>query len=176
MKDAYQQLSKKYTDEEIAESFVFSIDLTKEEQQALQKEAYALRMKQRTAMSSEEEMYAALMQLKYQMISYIEQEYNAESSFSICLERYINIIRKTKNELAQDIGTSVSKLGKLLSGEKEPDRGFLFRLESHSNGLVPALLWWKLAMKKQEHEIERDEKERKEAYAKVKNSICIPII
>ena len=68
--DAYQKLSEKYTDEEIAESFVLPLSLSEEEQ----KEMRALRLKHRNTMTDQEKMYSALMQLKYRIIRYTEEE------------------------------------------------------------------------------------------------------
>lgn len=175
MKNAYQKLSQKYTDEEIAESFIFPSNLSEEEQKEMHEEVRALRMNQRTAMTEQEKMYSALMQLKYQMTNSTEQEYSTENDFSSYLTRYMTIVQKNQKDLAQDIGMAANKLSEILSDAKEPDRGMLFRLENHSGGLIPALLWWKLIVKKQEHEIKQDKKKRREEYAKVKNSIHIPV-
>ena len=63
----------------------------------------------------------------------------------------------------------------MLANIKEPDQGVFFRLENHSGGLIPALLWWKLTIRKQEYEITEDKQRRKREYAKVKNSVRIPV-
>ena len=74
MKDVYQKLSQKYTDEEIAESFILPLNLTEKEQKEMHDTMRDLRKKQRAAMSEQEKMYSALMQLKYQIINSTEHE------------------------------------------------------------------------------------------------------
>ena len=176
MKNSYHELSKKYTDREIAESFVLPLNLPEEEEKEIRKEMRDLRLKQRAAMTDQEKMYSALMQLKYQIARYVdEKEYNTRNSFGSYLKQYITIVQKSKKGLSTDIGIGVSKLNEILSDVREPDKGLPFRLENHSQGLIPALLWWKLVIKKQEHEIKRDKKRRKAEYAKVKNKIRIPL-
>ena len=174
MKGAYQKLSKKYTDKEIAESFVLPSSSSRKEAEVLREEMRRLRQEQRAAMTDQEKMYSALMQLKYQIAGYIDEEkYRAQHSFGSYLKQYVAIIQKSKKELSTDIGIGTSKLNEILSDEREPDKGLPFRLETHSQGLIPALLWWKLIAKKQEYEIRQDKKKRKEEYAKMKNRIRI---
>lgn len=69
MKDAYQKLSQKYTDEEIAESFILPLNLTEKEQKEMHNAIRHLRENQRAAMTEQEKMYSALMQLKYQIVN-----------------------------------------------------------------------------------------------------------
>ena len=168
-------MSQKYTDEEIAESFILPLNLTEKEQKEMHDAMRDLRKNQRAAMTEQERMYSALMQLKYQMMNSTEHEYDAENSFSNYLTRYIAIVNRTHKEMASEIGISTRALNELLANIKEPDQGVFFRLENHSGGLIPALLWWKLAIRKQEYEIIKDKQKRKEEYAKVKNSVRIPV-
>ncbi|MGB3776960.1 MAG: hypothetical protein WA960_01270 [Tunicatimonas sp.] len=175
MKDVYQKLSQKYTDEEIAESFILPLNLTEKEQKEMHDTMRDLRKKQRAAMSEQEKMYSALMQLKYQIINSTEHEYDAENNFSNYLTRYVAIVDRTRKEMASEIGITPRALSEMLANIKEPDQGVFFRLENHSGGLIPALLWWKLTIRKQEYEITEDKQRRKREYAKVKNSVRIPV-
>ncbi len=47
----------------------------------------------------------------------------------------------------------------------------MYRLEEHSGNLIPAIYWWKLVAKKQEHILKQDLKTRKKEGAKVKNAV-----
>ena len=175
MKDVYRKLSQKYTDEEIAESFILPLNLTEKEQKEMHDAMRDLRKNQRAAMTEQEKMYSALMQLKYQIVNSTDQEYDPENSFSKYLMRYMAVVKKTQKEMAKDIGMTSKALSEILTNAKEPNQGVFFRLENHSGSLIPALLWWKLIIRKQEHEITKDKQKRKEEYAKVKNSVRIPV-
>ncbi|MGB3849987.1 MAG: hypothetical protein WA958_08470 [Tunicatimonas sp.] len=176
MKNIYQELSQKYTDEEIAESFILPLNLTKKEQKEMHDAMRNLRKNQRAAMTEPERMYSSLMQLKYQMTESVGREYDVENDFSKYLIRYMAIVKKTQKEIASDIGMTTRALSEILANAKDPDQRVFLRLENHSNGLIPALLWWKVAVRKQEYEITKNEQRREKEYAKVKNSIRIPII
>ena len=51
-------------------------------------------------------------------------------------------------------------------GKYEPNIEFVYRLEKHSGELIPALIWWKLIIRKQEFEIKQDKKTRKKEASK----------
>lgn len=175
MKDIYQELSQKYTDKEIAESFVLPSNLIEKEQKEMHDAMRDLRKNQRAAMTEQEKMYSALMQLKYQIVNSTDHKYDPKNNFSKYLIRYMAIVDRTPKEMASDIGLTTKVLSEILANTKEPNRGIFFRLENHSGSLIPALLWWKLTAKKQEYEIIQDKQIRKKEYAKVKNSVRIPI-
>jgi len=170
----YNQLNQKFTDEEIAESYIFPHELSKEEEEQDRKEMKALRAKMLREQSQEKKMYVDLIRLKLLIEDYITQEdYNIEQSFGAYLEEYIRIIQKTKKAFAQDIDTHYTRLSRILNNREEPNLEIIYRLEEHSGKIIPALLWWKLQIKKQEYLILKDTENRIKEAKKVKNKFKI---
>lgn len=166
----YKELSKKYTPEELAEAFVFPHNLTKEEKAASDKELRKLRFELLENQTEEERIFSALVRLSIQIKDFLKKKsLEPLQSFSSFLNEYISIIKKSKKEFAQDLHIHYTRLSRILNNREEPNIEICYRLEKHSGELIPALLWWKLIIKKQEYLILQDNETRKIEEAKVKN-------
>jgi len=65
-KEIYEELRKTYSDEEIAESFVFNDDsMSEDEERKAEREFRELRLHRLKSMSESEIMYGKLMQIKF---------------------------------------------------------------------------------------------------------------
>jgi plasmid maintenance system antidote protein VapI len=171
--EIYQKLRKEYSDEEIADSMLLPADLTPEEQEQANKELRAFRFKLLAEMTEEQRIYADLLRFRYQLDNYIDNEaYNPLMRFGVQLEEYTRILKRTKKKLSEDLGIHYTKLSRIINDREEPNLALMYRLEEHSGSLVPALIWWKLVVKKQEFEIARDKETRKTEATKVKNAIA----
>lgn len=170
--ELYKKLREKYTVEEIAESMMIPADLTEEERKKADEEMRAYRFRRLKEMTEEDWIHADTLRLRFQIEDYLkEKEFSPERSFGKCLEEYIHALRKTKKAFAGDIGIHYTRLSRILHGKEEPNLALIYRLEKHSGQLIPAILWWKLMIKKQEHQIRMDEKTRIEEGRKVKNAL-----
>jgi len=170
----YKQLRKKYTDEEIADSMLIPKDLTDAQRKKADEEFLAFRMKLLKEQTEEKRIYADLLRFKYLMENYIEDRpYDTNESFGKHLEEYLHILKRTKKSLSEDLNVHYTRLSRIINDRDDPNIELMYRLEKHSGNLIPALYWWRLVAKKQEHIIKKDSKTRKHEGAKVKNSVSL---
>jgi hypothetical protein len=90
-------------------------------------------------------------------------------TFQSALKEYLRICNKKQVKLAQELELHPSKLNVYLSGKEHPNLAVLYRLEKHSGGLIPALLWWRVAARKIEQQIQNDVENRQREGAKVRS-------
>jgi plasmid maintenance system antidote protein VapI len=110
--------------------------------------------------------------MRYQLERYIkENTFMEENSFGKQLEEYARILKRTKKDLSEDLSIHYTRFSRIINDREEPNIELTYRLEQHSGGLIPALLWWKLIIKKQEHFLQQDEKSRRAEVAKVRNAV-----
>jgi plasmid maintenance system antidote protein VapI len=169
----YKKLREQYTDEEIAESMFIPADLTPEEQEEANKELRAFRFKLLSEMTEDQRIYSDLLRFRYQIENYLEErDYESNMDFGVQLEEYIRILKRTKKKVSEELDVHYTKLSRIINNRESPNVEFMYRLEEHSGRLVPALIWWKLLIKKQEFEISEDKVTRKIEAAKVKRAIA----
>jgi len=171
-KNFYKELRKKYTDEEIADSMLIPQDLTLEEKRKADEELLEFRLKILKEQTENKRIYSELLRFKYLMEDYItDKTFDKDKSFGSQLEEYIRILKRTKKSLSEDLGIHYTRLSRIINDREEPNIEMMYRLEKHSANLIPALYWWKLVTKKQEHIIKEDKKSRKKEGSKVKNAV-----
>lgn len=168
----YEDLRKKYSDEEIAESFVFRSTMNDEEQIEADKEFRKLRFELLKNMSDEQVLHGELLRTRYLMKDYFHQDlYLEEYSFSNQLRKYINLLNKNMVEFASDIGIHKTKLSRILNDRENPNVDLMYRLEHHSAKMIPATYWYKLYSRKLEEDIKSNDEKRTKEYKKVKNEL-----
>ena len=168
----YKALSKKYTDEEIADSMLIPEDLTERERKAADDELKRYRLKLLREQTEEERIFSDLMRFKILMEDYIRQEpFTEEKSFGKYLEEYARILKITKKKLSEDLAIHYTRLSRIINGHEDPNIELVYRLEKHSGKLISALKWWRLVIKKQEYKIKIDDETREREGAKVKNAM-----
>ena len=166
----YQELRKKYTDEEIAESMLIPEDLTPEEQEKANEEIRAYRLEQLRNMNEEDRILSDVMRLRFQIENYLKREaFSFDKTFGKFLEEYIRIIKKSRKEVANDLAIHYTKLSRIINDKEEPNVELSYRLEKHSGNLIKAINWWKIMIKKQEFIIARDMETKELEQNKVKN-------
>lgn len=169
----YQKLREQYTDEEIADSMLIPADLSEEEKEKGANELRAFRLRILSEMTEDQRLYSDLLRFRYLLEDYIEnRDYDENMNFGVQLEEYVRILKRTKKKMSEEIDVHYTRLSRIINNRETPNIAFIYRLEEHSGGLVPALTWWKLLVKKQEFEISRDKKTRKIEAAKVKRAIA----
>ena len=159
--------------EELVESAVFPVEMSAEERAAMALEMKELRLKRVAFLTDEEKTYANLVRLRVQMERYLmaESSPKEEKSFGHFLKAYQTIIDRNQRELAQDLGLHHTKLNRLLHDHDTPNLAFIYRLEKHSGNMIPALLWWKIAIKRTELLIVSDKKTKASEGKKVRNEL-----
>ena len=168
----YHELRKEYTDEEIAESILIPADLTAEEKAAADEEMKAFRFKLLQEQTEEQRIFSELVRLEFLIADYVKSaSYHAKNNFSFYLKAYINIFRRTKKQLSEELAIHYTKFSRFINDKELPNVAFLYRLEAHSGGLISALLWWKLVNKKQEFLIKQNKTDRAREAARVKNAL-----
>lgn len=168
----YNELSKQYTDEEIVESMLIPEDLTLEQQKKTKEETGALRFKMLREQTEKQRIYSDLLRFKYLMEDYIkEKAFDEDKTLGKHIEEYVRIIKRTKKKLSEDLSVHYTRLSRIINDREEANIEFIYRLEKHSANLIPALYWWKLVIKQQEHIIKKDEGTRQKEAAKVKNAV-----
>lgn len=154
-KNLYQELSKKYSKEELVEGFVFPPDMTEEDKKQADKEIWEHRKKRLLNRTPEQKIFSNLLKMKYQIEDYVHNKlYDGQQTASSYLNEYMKIVERKQKELAQDIGIHPTRLSRILNGKEK--LALAYRLEVHSGDLIPALLWWKLVQKDTEQKIKTD--------------------
>lgn len=172
----YKKLRKKYTDEEIAEAYVFPITKSKKQQQKDAKEIGEALAKLRANRTPEQQwffrMLPKMMTLKQQMKDYVEsKQYNDGKRFGYFLSKYIEVLEKKNKDFADDINVKPTELSQLLNHHRNPNIKILIRLEIHSDNNIPAYLWFKVLEKEKEHEIMNSKELRKQEMKYVRNIV-----
>lgn len=170
--EIYKKLREKYTVEEIADSMMIPAELTEEEEKKAREELRKYRFQRLKEMTEEDWIRADTLRLRFQIEDYLkEKAFSPEKTFGRYLGEYIHALRKTKKAFAEDIGIHYTRLSRILHDKEEPNLALMYRLEKHSGELIPALLWWKLMIKKQEQQIRKDKEARIAEGKKVKNAL-----
>ena len=164
---------RKYSDRELAEALVFPSDSPLTDEEKLQEENFwAERRKRFENRTAEQKVYTKLLQLKFQLEEYIgSTQYREALNFGYFLNEYVNRQEKQDKELAAEIDVKPDVFSQYLNNHRKPTKKFVIRLELHSNGMIPAIAWFKLLQKDKEHEIMTNNDIRKEESKHVKNRL-----
>jgi hypothetical protein len=165
--------NKIYTNQELAEAHIFPSELSKVEQEIADAELKKLRFEMLNQMSDSERLWGDLLRLKFQIEESLKKEpYSEKFSFATFLQEYVRVLGKKQVVFANEINLHPTKLSSILTNKIDPNIALTYRLEKHSNGLIPAILWWRLWIKKVENDMLNDTETRKKEANKV-NSILI---
>lgn len=168
----YEDLSKIFTDEEIVEGYVFRSTLTAEEQKQADEEFRKLRFESLKAMADEQILLSELMRMKLLMKDYFNQSAFIPSySFSSQLKQYMGLLKKSSTDFAADLDIHKTKLSRILNDKESPNLELMYRLEHHSNNMIPATYWYRLHSRKLEEDIKMDTEKRAVEYKRVKNKL-----
>lgn len=174
--EVYDELKKKNTDEELADSFIFSVELPKEEQRKVNKEFLKLRLDRLKSMSEEEKISSDLFVFKLRIGEYFKQdEFNREFSFSNQLKKYVKLSRRSSSEIADNLGIHKTKLSRLINDRENPNIELMYRLEEHSCKEIPAYYWWRIYSRELEFKIKTDYEKKASEADKVENPLMISV-
>lgn len=169
----YARLKKDFTDEEIAEGYLFPpVKRSKKEQEQLDREFGEHLARLRQNRTAAEKQAISMFQLKLQMQDYVQStKYDNEKSFGYYLGKYIQMLEKKNKDFAKDISITPVELSQLLNNHRNPNIKILIRLELHSNNGIPAYLWFKVLEKEKEHDIVNNKEIRKQELKYVRNVV-----
>ncbi len=156
----YDQLKDKYSLKELADSIMVS-ELSDDEESKAREEFVKLRMARKNALSKKEQLLSNLLTIKYQIKSYVNQkEYEAQKNLGSFLKAYLKATGRSQKQFSEEIGVHSSRLNRIIKGKEKIGKSIIYRLESHSGEIIPAIFWWKLMQKEIEQEILTEEKGR----------------
>ena len=148
------KLNDKYTDKELAESFVFRNELTSTQKAESDVLLNEMRKEVQKSAAPKQVLLSRLLQLKYQIEDYLDNHaYDTARSFGFFLRGYLETLNKKNKEFANDIGIAETELSQILNKHRNPSEKVIIRLEIHSNKIIPAITWFRLLEKEKEHEI-----------------------
>ena len=160
--DLFTQLRKKYTLEEIADAFVFPVELTAKQQKEAKEELAKARKKGQEEMSEETRIELNLLSLRFRIEDYInKKDFDPTKTFSSFFKRYVELLETKRKDFASQISIDESLLSQLVNGHRMPPEYVVIRLEIHSNNIIPANYWFKLVEKQREHQLITDKSLRK---------------
>lgn len=140
--------------EDLADSFVFPSELSKDEKEEADLELALARRKRRGEITEHESRLLRLMQLRYRLENYIQKEpYDSKYRFSYFLREYLNIVDKKRRDFAEEIDIHETLVSQLINNHREPNESIMVRLEIHSANIIPAIHWLKVVEKGREHHI-----------------------
>jgi transcriptional regulator with XRE-family HTH domain len=170
--EIYKELKKKYTDEEIAEGFVFNETLSAGEQAAVNEEFLKIRLERLKSMGAQERLMANLLQFKYSIKMYLEKdEYHEAYTFAKQLRKYIKLTNRNNKQVASELDVHPTKLSRILNNRENPNIELMYRLEKHSSNEIPTHYWWRLYARELEHKIKTDLKKKRDEASKVTNPL-----
>jgi plasmid maintenance system antidote protein VapI len=156
---------KEHTGTELAEAHVYPNHTTAAEQA----EFLRLRSERHADISPSEKLYNAILGLKYRLEAYIDsEEYIADHTFGYFLKKYIEILNIRQRDFAAAIDLDITYLNRIVNNAQPASPKLVYRLEYHSNHLIPALSWYKLMEKSAELALINDNKTKQEEFARVK--------
>jgi plasmid maintenance system antidote protein VapI len=163
----------KFSNEELAEAFIFpSQKAVTSSEKKEEEEFWQERRKQFENRTPEQRVYDKLLQLKFQLQEYVESDqYKEILNFGYFLNEYISRQRKQDKQFADEVDIKPTVLSQYINNHRKPTEKFVIRLELHSNGMIPALSWFKLLQKDKEHEIVTNKTIRKEESKHIKNRL-----
>ena len=161
----FEEMKKKYTLEEIAESMFFP---GKEPTPEEHVEFVKLRMELREKTTPEQRIEGRIFALKYDIKECVELK--KDTPFSHFIQKYLNITNKKQKDFADDLSINPSTLSRILNGKENIGKSLAYRLEKHSGKIIPAIYWWKLAQREIEQDILTNVIDREREAKMVKNA------
>lgn len=163
----------KFSDEELADAFVFPVEDSMTDQERKQESNFWInRRKQFETRSPRQKMHSKLLQLKIQLEDYIKSnQYKESLNFGYFLNEYVSRQGKKGKEFASEVDVTPAVLSQYMNNHRKPKDEFIIRLEIHSSGMIPAINWFKVIQKDKEHEIMTNQTLREEESKYVKKRL-----
>lgn len=152
-------------------------NLSKNQKAKADEELRKMRFESLSEMKEQQKMYSDLLSLKFKMIDYVDNNVLSEKFlFSAFLKKYVSTLNTSSRKLAQDLNIHETKFSRLINNKENPGIALLYRIEEHSNNLIPATLLWQIVNLKLIVDIQNNKSERKKQSKKVKNKLNLKSI
>lgn len=162
----------KFTLDEIADSVVSPIRLTRAERKLADAELAEARRKNKEGITGDQPLYAKVLQLRFLMEDYAKSEiFDQELSFASFLRKYIRLNYKANKNFANDISLKEAELSLILNRHRLPNEKMIVRLALHSNNLIPAISWYRVLAIEKEHELQSNTAFKEKQNKHVKNRL-----
>lgn len=174
-KEEYQIIDiSMFNDRELAEAFIFPSGSPSAEDKDQEKEFWVERRKLFENRSPQQKMMSHVLQLKFQLEDYVgSNQYKEELNFGYFLNEYVARQEKQDKQFAAEVDIKPSVLSQYINNHRKPTEKFVIRLELHSNGMIPALTWFKLLQKDKEHDILTNEDLRRQEGKHIKGHLAM---
>ena len=145
---------KQYTAAQLAEHLVFPARLSKKQKKEADEVLLTALQKRRAAAHTQDKLKAVLLQLRFRMESYInEEQYDKSKTFGYFLKQYIHELNKRQTDFADEINITPAELSQYINNHRTPPENIIIRLELHSRNVIPATDWYRLVEKKNLHDL-----------------------
>lgn len=115
-----------------------------------------------------------LLQLKCLMEDHLQDAYYVpEHHFGYFLREYIDRLGISRKGFAESIGLLPTELSQIINRHRRPKDKLAFRLELHSNGSFPALLWFDIIQLDRKYDLFKDSYMLNKERAAVKTAVMI---
>ncbi|CAN5197618.1 hypothetical protein BH09BAC1_BH09BAC1_00140 [soil metagenome] len=169
--ELFEKLHKEHGAEELANSFVFPVDISEEERRASDKELMEVVNKRRANMDPKVRLSGNLLQIRYQIEGYVkEHDFDKKRTIGSFLKAYIDAHHKSQIEFAKEISIQPTVLSQYINNRRIPSESILVRLEIHSNKLITAEHWYELVGKQRYHDLQLNQELRRKQQKFVKNT------
>lgn len=99
-----------------------------------------------------------LWQLKWKMEDYLRADYyNPKLHFGYFVGKYVELLGVKHRIFAEAIGLMPAELSQVINLHRKPKDKLAFRLDKHSGGRLPALLWFNVLKKDRYYELFHDD-------------------
>ncbi len=162
-KKHFGELFTEHGPEELTNSFIFPVPLSKKQRAEADAELNDALSKRRAVMSKEDLLKANLLQLRFQIEDYvINKQFDKRKTFGHFLKTYIDRLNKKRNEFAAEIQIKPAELSQYINNHRMPPKNVMIRLELHSHKIIPATDWYRLVEKENLYELSNNKALRAE--------------
>lgn len=156
-------LAEKYSWKDLAESYVFPAEISKEDRKESTTLLNGILKNRRAAMTGKEQLMAQMLQLRFEIEDYLNNsDYDKDKTFGYFLSTYIDLLKKRRNEFSQEININPTELSQYINNHRKPPQNIMIRLELHSHNILPAVDWYRLVEKETVYKLGNNKAIRKE--------------
>lgn len=171
-----KKLLEKYSEEEIASSFVISRKLSPKQKAIADQQLAEGRKKVQQEMTEKQRLALNLLQLRFQIEDYLKSnKIEPDLNFGHFLGAYIALLNRKRKIFADEISISEAELSQFINNHRQPNVTIFIRLEIHSNNSIPAIIWYRLIEKERQFLLLTNKAIRKEQKKHVTNKVPVTV-
>lgn len=157
-----RKTSGKVTPAELIGDVFISASLTPAQKKEADRQLAEARKKNKKPITEEVRLSLTLFHIRFRIDEYLNsEEYDPKMTFGYFLKEYVTLLKIKRKEFAEQISIDETLLSQLINMHRLPPDYLAIRLEIHSNKVIPANYWYKLAEREKEHYITTDKEIRR---------------